>query len=85
VKVKSTTDFPIDRLCTTGIRHIKAVNKRAPRPITLVQGKHRLHDEYLIQLDQINDRDTAQSLRGSLLYIREEQQIYELNVDEYTG
>ena len=83
LKVQCTTDFPVDRLCTAGIRHLKAANKRAPREVVLLNGKHRLGDEYLIQLDQINDRDTAQKLRGSMLYIREEQKSYELNEDEY--
>jgi 16S rRNA processing protein RimM len=73
----------MNRLCTAGTRHLKAANKRAPRQVVLLQGKHRLGDEYLLQLDQINDRDMAQKLRGSLLYIREEQNFYELNADEY--
>jgi 16S rRNA processing protein RimM len=83
LKVQSSTDFPLDRLCSAGIRHLKAASKRAPREVLLLNGKHRLGDEYLIQLDQINDRDTAQKLRGSLLYIREEQKSYDLKVDEY--
>jgi 16S rRNA processing protein RimM len=83
MKVQCTTDFPIDRLCTAGIRHLKSANKRAPREVVLLKGKHRLGDEYLIQLDQINDRDTAQTLRGSMLYIREEQKTYDLSVNEY--
>ena len=83
LKVQCTTDFPIDRLCTAGIRHLKSANKRAPREVVLLNGKHRLGDEYLIQLDQINDRDAAQTLRGSMLYIREEQKTYDLSVNEY--
>ena len=83
LKVQCTTDFPVDRLCTAGIRHLKAANKRAPREVVLLSGKHRLGDEYLIQLDEVNNRDTAQKLRGSMLYIREEQKSYELSEDEY--
>jgi 16S rRNA processing protein RimM len=83
VKVQCTTDFPHNRLCTAGIRHLKALNKRAPREVILLNGKHRLGDEYLIQLHQVNDRDTAQKLRGSFLYIREEQKSYDLNVNEF--
>ena len=81
--MQCSTDFPLDRLCTAGIRHLKSANKRAPREVVLLNGKHRLGDEYLIQLNQVNDRDTAQKLRGSLLYIREEQKSYDLNVNEY--
>jgi 16S rRNA processing protein RimM len=83
LKVQCSTDFPKDRLCTSGIRHLKPMNKRAPREVNLVSGKHRLGDEYLIQLDKINDRNTAQKLRGSILYIREEQKSDELDSDEF--
>ena len=62
------------RLCSPGVRHIKAPNKRAPRRIILLQGRHRQADEYLVQLDDVHDRDSAQKLRGATLYIREEQQ-----------
>ena len=83
LKVQCSTDFPIDRLCSAGIRHLKTANKRAPRQVVLLNGKQRLGDEYLVQLDDVNDRDTAQKLRGSMLYIREEQKSYDFNVDEY--
>lgn len=75
IKVQSTTDFPLERLCKAGIRHLKPPMKRAPRRVTLLQGKHRLEDEYLLQLDVSEDRDTAQKLRGSVLYAREEEKV----------
>jgi ribosomal 30S subunit maturation factor RimM len=59
-------------LTAAGIRHLKPVNKRAPRQVLLLQGKHRLHDEYLLQLQDVDDRNAAMSLRGSVLYAREE-------------
>jgi ribosomal 30S subunit maturation factor RimM len=59
-------------LTAAGIRHLKPPNKRAPRQVLLLQGKHRLHDEYLLQLQDVDDRNTAMSLRGSTLYAREE-------------
>lgn len=80
LKIKSSTgvtsidDAAQNRLCSPGVRHIKPANKRAPRPVVLVQGRHRHADEYLVQLDDIHDRDEAQKLRGATLYIREEQQ-----------
>ena len=84
LKVRCTTDFPLERLCTAGIRHLKGANKRAPRQIVLLQGKHRLDDEYLVLLDQIDSRDAAQKLRGALLYVREEQKdAAEIDQDEY--
>jgi 16S rRNA processing protein RimM len=75
LKVKCATDFPTERLCTVGIRHLKPYNKRAPRQVTLLQGKHRLEDEYLIQLQEVEDRDTAAKLRGATLYVREEEKV----------
>jgi 16S rRNA processing protein RimM len=83
LKVQCTTDFPRDRLCTPGIRHLKAANKRAPRQVVLLQGKHRHGDEYLVQCERVDDRDTATKLRGAQLYIRDEQRNNELNADEY--
>lgn len=71
--MKCTTDFADESLCTAGIRHLKPAKKRAPRQIVLLQGKRRLGDEYLLQLDEIDNRDAAQKLRGALLYVREEQ------------
>jgi 16S rRNA processing protein RimM len=75
IKVQSTTDFPLERLCQAGIRHLKPPMKRAPRRVVLLQGKHRLEDEYLLQLDVAEDRDTAAKLRGSVLYAREEEKV----------
>jgi 16S rRNA processing protein RimM len=75
IKVQSTTDFPLERLCKAGIRHLKPPMKRAPRRVVLLQGKHRLEDEYLLQLDVSEDRDTAQRLRGSVLYARQEEKV----------
>lgn len=75
VKVKPTTSFPIDRLCVAGIKHLKPPKKRAPRKVLLLEGKRRNAEEYLIKLEQINDRDEALKLRGSLLYVREEEKM----------
>jgi 16S rRNA processing protein RimM len=69
-----TTISGQSRLCSPGVRHIKPANKRAPRRVILLQGRHRQADEYLVQLDDVHDRDAAQKLRGATLYIREEQQ-----------
>jgi ribosomal 30S subunit maturation factor RimM len=72
--VDSTLIAQSQRICRPGIRHIKYPSKRAPRPITLLNGKHRNDNEYLIQCDGIIDRDVAQSYKGCVLYIRQEQQ-----------
>ena len=73
LKVKSTTDFNTERLCTAGIRHLKPAKKRAPRQVVLLQGKQRQEDEYLLQIQDVEDRDAALRLRGASLYVREEQ------------
>ena len=75
LKVSSVTDFPKDRLCTPGIRHLKPAKKRAPRQLVLLEGRHRYKDEYLVRLEDVNDRDAAQRLRGSILYVREEDKV----------
>ncbi|KAL7559499.1 hypothetical protein ACA910_010313 [Epithemia clementina (nom. ined.)] len=72
LKVQATTGFPKERLCTPGLRHLKPKAKRAPRQVVLLQGKHRMNQEYLIQLQHVTDRDAALQLRGSTLYVREE-------------
>lgn len=76
IKVRSTTDFGLERLCTPGkIRHLKPAKKRAPRPVVLIEGRPTKEDEYLIQLQDIQDRDAAQRLRGSILYARQEEKV----------
>jgi len=82
VKVRAASDG--SRLCKAGIRHLKAPRKRAPRQVTVVEGKHRHNDEFLLRFQGVEDRDNAQKLRGSKLYIRDEQlaQESEANDDE---
>jgi 16S rRNA processing protein RimM len=82
IKCRCLTDFAKLRLCTPGVRHIKSANKRAPRRVVLLEGRQRQGDEYLIQLEGINDREEAMKLRGSMLYVREEEQI-EVEQEEY--
>jgi 16S rRNA processing protein RimM len=82
LKLRSSTDFGKERLCTPGLRHLRPFRKRAPRPIVLLNGRHRQGDEYLIQLEDISDRDQAAKLRGSVLYVREEDRV-ETSKEEY--
>ena len=87
LKLHSKSDVAKEHLCLTAtaaannnnnnnnIRHIKPANKRAPRPVTLLQGKqHRVNHEYLIQLAGVEDRTTALTYRGATLYVRQEQE-----------
>ena len=82
LKIAVTTDFP-ERLCTPGIRHLKAPNRRSPREIRLVEGRHRMKNEYLIKFENIGDREEANRLRGSVLYARQEERPKDMSEDEY--
>lgn len=82
MKVAAVTDFP-ERLCKPGIRHLKAPNRRSPREIRIVEGRHRLKDEYLVKLEQVGDRNEALKLRGSVLYARQEERPEDMGDDEY--
>jgi ribosomal 30S subunit maturation factor RimM len=82
LKIAAVTEFS-ERLCRSGVRHVKAPNRRSPRQIQLLEGRHRLGDEYLIKLAGIGDRDAANKLRGSVLFARQEERPEELEQDEY--
>lgn len=81
-KIASVTDFP-ERLCKPGIRHLKALNRRSPREIQLLEGRHRLKNEYLVKFDQVSDRNDAMKLRGTILYARQEERPEDIEEDEY--
>jgi 16S rRNA processing protein RimM len=74
VKVQGCTDFP-ERLTTAGMPlHMKQVNKRAPRKVTLEAGKLIGGDEaFLIQLEGMHNRTSAQKLKGAILYYATQQ------------
>lgn len=82
LKIASVTDFA-ERLCKPGIRHLKAPNRRSPREIRLVEGRHRLKNEYLIKFEGISDRNEAMKLRGCVLYARQEERPEDIGQDEY--
>ena len=51
VKVRSLTDFAINRLCTPGIKHIKAPNRRFPRDVELIAGRWQKEEIFLLKLE----------------------------------
>lgn len=67
LKVLAVTEFA-ERLCKPGVRHLKAHNRRSPREVRLLEGRHRLGEEYLVKLEGIGDRNAANKLRSSVLY-----------------
>ena len=76
LKVQCVTGFPVERLLTAGIRHLKPKQKRAPRQVVLVEGRYSgRNEEYLLQLEHVRDREAALKLRGSTLYVREEEKV----------
>lgn len=82
VKIAAVTNFP-ERLCMPGIRHLKAPNRRSPRPVHLIEGRQISGYEYLIRLDGVDDRDAAMKLRDFTLYSREEERPQDIGDDEY--
>ena len=82
VKVSAVTQFA-ERLCEKGVRHIKAPSRRSPREVQLLEGRHRLGDEYLVKLKGIGDRDSANKLRGSVLYARQTERPKDVADDEF--
>lgn len=82
LKIAAVTDFP-ERLCSPGIRHLKAQNRRSPREVRLLEGRHRLKNEYLIKFEGVSDRNEAVKLRGSVLYARQEERPESIGEDEY--
>lgn len=81
-KIAAVTNFP-ERLCKPGIRHLKAQNRRSPREIRLVEGRHRMKNEYLIKFEGVGDRNEALKLRGYVLYARQEERPEDMGEDEY--
>ncbi|CAM9642819.1 unnamed protein product [Scytosiphon promiscuus] len=51
VKVRSSTDFAVSRLCTPGIKHIKAPNRRFPRDVELLGGRWQKNEIFLLQIE----------------------------------
>lgn len=50
VKVRSSTDFAVKRLCTPGVKHIKAPSRRFPRDVELIGGRLQKEDIFLLHL-----------------------------------
>jgi 16S rRNA processing protein RimM len=66
----------------TGWIHIRLPNKRAPRPMLLLQGRQTTEQQYLVQLQDMTDREQAQTLRGATVFVRNEQLLPETTDDE---
>ena len=82
LKVSAVTTFA-ERLCERGVRHLKAPNRRSPREVHLLEGRHRLGDEYLVRLRGIVGRDEANRYRGCVLYARQSERPRDMADGEY--
>ena len=72
-KVQGCTDFP-ERLTTPGmVLHFKPLRKRAPRKVLLANGKCTGPDSFLVQLQDVYDREQAEKLKGGTLYYATQQ------------
>lgn len=49
--MRSSTDFAVNRLCTPGIKHIKAPNRRFPRDVELIAGRWQKEEIFLLKLE----------------------------------
>jgi len=94
MKLSSVTDFPQQRLCQPGTRHVKPPNRRSPREVQLVEGRPLRSEKatagtvtkpiYLIHLEHVDNRKEARKMLGSILYALEEERVNELlEEDEY--
>ncbi len=86
------TDFPQQRLCKSGVRHLKPPNRRSPRQVVLNNGRLFQNPPtgsdaspiYLIELDGVEGRDDAAKLKGCILYCLEEETVEDyLEENEY--
>lgn len=51
VKVRSSTDFAVKRLCTPGVKYIKAPNRRFPRDVELIGGRWQKESIFLLHFE----------------------------------
>ena len=49
--MRSCTDFVVKRLCTKGVKYIKAPNRRFPRDVELIGGRWQKDDIFLLQFE----------------------------------
>lgn len=82
LKVKTDSDFP-ERFEQSGNRWLQIQPHHSPQPVELVRGKQIPNKNiFIIKLAGINDRNQAESLRGSRLLIEKSDRPY-LEKEEY--
>lgn len=82
LKVKTDSDFP-ERFEKSGNRWLQTQPHQLPQLVELIRGKQIPGKNiFIIKLAGINDRNQAESLRGSLLFIEKSQRPH-LEKEEY--
>lgn len=65
------------RLCEPGLRHLRLVSRRAPRPVILKSGRKLkclgATSRYVVLLEGLHSRDAAAALAGATIYVRRER------------
>ena len=83
LKIKFETDFPHIHFSSDKYIFLKRPNRRAPRPIQVITGRKQNNEIYLVKLKGILARESAQSLKGCLIYIKGNINKPDLSQDEY--
>ena len=82
LKITTDSDFP-ERFETPGNRWLQIQPQQQPQPIELLKGKQIPgKNVFIIKLAGINDRNQAESLRGSKLFVEKGDRPY-LDEEEY--
>jgi len=82
LKITTDSDFP-ERFETPGNRWLQIQPQQQPQPIELLKGKQIPgKNVFIIKLAGINDRNKAESLRGSKLFVEKGDRPY-LDEEEY--
>ncbi|AFZ54811.1 ribosome maturation factor RimM [Cyanobacterium aponinum] len=82
LKVKTDSDFP-ERFETAGVRWITSPSQKQPQPVDLLQGRQIPGKNiFIIKLAQVCDRNQAETLKGSTLYVEKTEKPY-LEPGEY--
>ncbi len=82
LRVKTNSDFP-ERFEIAGVRWLQINSQQAPQPIELLRGRQVPGKNiYIIKLEGIDNRNQAEALRGSILYVKKSDRPF-LEDDEY--
>lgn len=82
LKVRSESDFALQRLCTPGPCYVKRPTRRFPRERWLRCGRQQQADIFIVELDGLSSREEAAALKGCRVFVATKQRP-ELAEDEF--